>query len=74
MNERRCGKCDGAMREGFLIDRAKNATRVAHWAEGPPETWFLGILRLRGRRQLPIRTFRCSKCGYLESYANERSA
>jgi hypothetical protein len=74
MNERRCGKCESTMREGFLIDRAHNSARVARWAEGAPEYWFLGMLRLRGRRQLPIRTFRCSKCGFLESYAAERSS
>ena len=74
MNERRCGKCDGTMHEGFMIDRAHNSARVARWAEGAPEYWLLRVLRLRGRRQLPIRTFRCSKCGFLESYAAERSS
>ncbi len=69
MNDRRCAKCDGAMREGFVIDSNHNASRVAQWAEGPPEYGILRLLKMRGRRKLPIRTLRCTKCGYLESYA-----
>ena len=65
----RCSKCGGGMKEGFLLDRAHNQARVALWAEGAPEYWFLRILKLRGRRRLPIETWRCMKCGYLESYA-----
>lgn len=74
MNDPKCGKCGGAMREGFLLDRAHNAVRVGQWAEGAPEYWFLRVLRMRGRRRLPIRSFRCTKCGFLESYALERPA
>ena len=74
MSERRCAKCDGTMREGFLVDRAHNAARVAHWAEGAPEYWFLRVLKMRGRRQLPVRSFRCAQCGYLESWAVEPSS
>jgi hypothetical protein len=67
----RCGKCGGGMQEGFQLDSIHNSARVAHWAEGAPEFWFLRILKLRGRRKIPIRTWRCSKCGYLESFAEE---
>jgi len=73
MSERRCGKCDGTMREGFLVDSTHNSRRVARWAEGAPEYWFFRALKLRGRRQLPIRTFRCTKCGFLESWATEHA-
>jgi len=44
--------------------------RVGHWAEGAPEFWFLRVLKMRGRRKLPIQSWRCTKCGLLESYAN----
>jgi len=67
----RCGKCGSGMKEGFPVDSSRNQPRVAQWAEGAPEYWFLGILRMRGRRKLPVQTFRCTKCGYLESYAAE---
>ncbi len=70
----RCGKCGGTLKEGFLVDSSKNATRVAEWAEGAPQYWVLRILRMRGRRKLPVRSFRCSRCGFLESYALEERA
>ena len=68
---RRCGKCGGAMKEGFQVESLHNSARVAQWVEGPPEFWILKVLKLRGRRKLSIRTWRCSKCGYLESFAEE---
>ena len=67
----RCGKCGGGMKEGFLPDSHQNTARVAQWVEGAPEFWFLNILKMRGRRKLPIRSWRCQKCGYLESFAEE---
>jgi hypothetical protein len=60
------------MTEGFPVDSIEHRARVAHWAEGIPTYWLLGIVRMRGRRRLPITTWRCVKCGYLESYATER--
>ena len=70
----RCGKCGGAMKEGFLLDASRNTFGVTHWAEGAPEYWILKILRLKGRRRLPVRSYRCAKCGYLESYADASAA
>jgi len=57
------------MEEGFLLDSTHNQVRVARWASGSPEYYFLGLLKMRRRRKLPLRTLRCRKCGYLESYA-----
>ncbi len=67
----RCARCDGPMKEGFVLDNNRHAPAVAHWAEGKPEYSFLRTLKMRGRKKLPVRTFRCSRCGYLESYAVE---
>ena len=50
MSDRRCGKCGGSQKEGFILDRAHNAFRVGQWAEGEPEYWILRILRMKGRR------------------------
>ena len=69
MTDRRCGKCGGLQNEGFLLDSAHKAVKVGHWAEGAPEYWVLRILKMRGRRKLPIQSWRCTKCGFLESYA-----
>ncbi len=70
MSDRRCSKCAGPLKEGFILDRAHNAVRVGHWAEGAPEYWFLRILKMKGRRKIPMQTWRCTKCGALELYAN----
>ena len=65
----KCGKCGGAMKEGFLLDSGQHSEGVGHWAEGVPEFWVLKILRMKGRKKYQIRSFRCARCGFLESYA-----
>jgi hypothetical protein len=72
-----CPKCQGEMVQGFVADYAHgNAILVSSWVEGPPVKSFLGGIKLRSfwsgakvREQIPIGTFRCAACGYLESYA-----
>jgi hypothetical protein len=55
---------------GFTIDVGYGKTAVPKWAEGEAESsfWASG-LKLRGKQQLPVTTYRCRGCGYLESYA-----
>jgi hypothetical protein len=57
------------MAEGFLLDTAQQAGRVASWVEGPPEYYWLKILKLRNRRRYAVESWRCTGCGFLESYA-----
>lgn len=71
MSDRRCSRCGGPQKEGFLLDCSQNVFRVGHWAEGAPAYWILRILKMRGRRKLPMQSWRCTKCGLLETYANE---
>jgi len=57
------------MEEGFILDNTHGARLQSEWIEGAPEiSWWTGI-KLRGKEQHPIVTFRCARCGYLESYA-----
>jgi hypothetical protein len=65
-----CPRCRGSMQEGFTVDRGHgDRRRIPAWTAGPPEkSWFLGI-RTKGRESYPVTTYRCSRCGYLESYA-----
>lgn len=74
MSDRRCAKCGALQKEGFLPDSAHNAVRIGYWAEGAPEFWVLRILKMKGRRKLPIQAWRCTRCGLLESYANPPSS
>ena len=53
------------MREGFV----PGAGDVARWIAGRPEMGFMGTTKIEGKEQHSIQTFRCSQCGYLESYA-----
>ena len=65
-----CPKCHGAMTAGFVLDRSHaNALAQATWQDGEPEkSWWYG-LKTKGHQQLPITTYRCERCGYLEAYA-----
>lgn len=60
------------MGEGFIIDYGHGgAKKVSSWIEGPPQkSWWMG-LKISGRRTLTIKTHRCARCGFLESYAND---
>ncbi len=55
------------MQRGFILDYPDR--RVLRWVSGKPESGFLGIVKIRGKEQRFIETFRCATCGYLESYA-----
>jgi hypothetical protein len=66
-----CPKCSGQMQSGFIIDRAGPAASLPErWVEGPPTLgfWRHGV-SMQGREPLPVTTFRCDGCGYLESFA-----
>ena len=66
----KCLRCGGRMEEGYMLERAPNIElKVSEWVEGRPEKSFWVGLNLRHRNRLPIMTYRCEKCGWLESYA-----
>jgi len=72
MDERRldCPRCRGEMRQGYTMDRADyNMPSVASWVAGAPEKSVWTGLKTKGRDVLPVTTYRCERCGYLESYA-----
>jgi hypothetical protein len=63
------------MVQGFLIDRGHaNSARVSSWAEGAPERSFWSGTRVHADAVVPVGTFRCSNCGFLESYARPEFA
>ena len=76
-----CPKCESDMEPGFLVDGLDRASyRQAQWAAGPPEArddTFLGMkvfeewaLKVEEEHLKPVVTYRCGKCGFLESYAS----
>ena len=68
-----CPKCNGEMEEGFIPDITDAGVDQSRWAEGSPQPGFWGGTKLPKRRLL-ITTYRCMRCGYLESYAWQNSA
>jgi hypothetical protein len=74
MTDPTCGKCDGAMELGFLPDHTYGANLVARWAAGAPVASFWTNTKLKGVETIPVGTYRCTRCGYLESYARPEFA
>lgn len=74
--ERKCPKCSGEMEIGFLQDRGvTNVMRVPKflpvaWIAGVPEFDWAGNVKYKDRPSIPTETWRCTGCGYLESYAS----
>lgn len=64
-----CPKCPGKMEEGFVLDQTYGANTQSAWIEGEPVRSFWTGVKLKGKDRIPVTTLRCSRCGYLESYA-----
>ena len=59
------------MEPGYIVDQGYGKVTPAQWVAGDPEYsfWMGGGLKLRGKDRLDITTYRCPRCGYVESYA-----
>jgi hypothetical protein len=67
-----CLRCGGPMEQGFVADKAHySVPETQNWVEGVPERTFWSGIKLKGKEVLPVMSFRCEQCGYLESYANK---
>jgi hypothetical protein len=71
-----CPKCKTRMEAGFVLDRGPlniPTPNVPTWVDGPwvPSTVTEKLFgnSLRDKRQRSITSYRCTSCGYLESYA-----
>lgn len=67
----KCPKCDGEMQEGFILDSSHGSRLVSRWIAGKPEVSFWVGMKIHDKEQHQTQSFRCTKCGYLESYARE---
>jgi hypothetical protein len=70
MTTKICPKCRASMEPGFVLDRNRFDDRQSTWMEGTLESniW-TGSVKTSEREQIPVTTYRCTGCGYLESYA-----
>ncbi|MDB5345262.1 MAG: hypothetical protein JWP89_3639 [Schlesneria sp.] len=68
-----CPKCQGEMVQGYVLDFTPIGLSVSQWNAGSPKRAGLNSI-LDSTSQIPIGTFRCRSCGFLESYAREEFA
>ena len=64
-----CPKCSIHLQEGFLLETTRNSRTATQWVEGKPVASFWTGLQLKGRIRLPVMSYRCPRCGWLELYA-----
>jgi hypothetical protein len=57
------------MEQGFVLEVSQGGRSVISWASGQPKKSFFFGIKLFEVKQIPIGTFRCKDCGYLESFA-----
>ena len=56
------------MEPGYIVDEGYGTRTVAEWVAGEPErSIWTGLSSRQGK--LDVITYRCRRCGYLESYA-----
>ena len=57
------------MSEGFVIDDTHGGYTAAAWHPGAIVRSFWTGVKIRKASRVDITTWRCERCGYLESYA-----
>jgi hypothetical protein len=62
------------MEAGYLADQGHGTHALPKWLAGIAEKSIWVGLKLRGKPLLEVSTYRCRRCGYLESYAERPSA
>jgi len=68
-----CPKCNSEMEEGFIVDYGYGSVRPSDWVKGEPvKSFWLGT-KITDQKQFRVRAYRCARCGFLESYATEKS-
>ena len=67
----RCVKCDGRMTEGHLLDAhyGEGAAGQTRWQPGAILRRWWGGIKVDKEAARDVMSYRCERCGYLESYA-----
>ena len=64
-----CRDCRITMDTGLMLDRTHGGSEEPMWIQGAAEKGFFGHIKEGGRERIPVVTFRCPRCGRLESFA-----
>lgn len=66
-----CLRCRGRMLLGAVLDKGDHSVLAQQeWMEGAIEKGRWTGIRTKDRERYIVNTYRCERCGYLESYAN----
>jgi hypothetical protein len=69
-----CTRCHAHMESGWVPDNTHAGLQRENWCPGEPQPSFWTGLAVEKRdKVIPVTTFRCPNCGYLESYAISQS-
>lgn len=67
----KCPRCKGPLESGYVLDRrAGGKYQLSIWSPGEPKKSLFKTVKAN-KGAVPVRTYRCGDCGYLESYAVE---
>ena len=65
----KCPRCGSDFEKGLILDQSYGHSVQSTWRAGEPTASFWTGTRLGHGPRYPIVTYRCTACGYLESYA-----
>ncbi len=68
-----CPKCQSSMQEGWTLDSTHGGRAVSSWIEGEPQKSVWVGVKLDGKKPIDIKSWRCTRCGFVEHYAKEQS-
>jgi len=71
LSELNCPKCASEMEDGFIADHGYGTVQPSDWVEGEPVKSIWYGTKIIDKKQFRVRTYRCGRCGFLESYATE---
>ena len=63
-----CSKCSGQMEEGLVVDLNYKGAIPSMWVEDQT-TGGAAVVTDNHKRKVKTITYRCSNCGFLDSYA-----
>lgn len=66
---KQCPKCSSGMAAGFILDQGYGSFGVSKWQDGQPKKSIWTGVKLNKSDQVEVVTWRCERCGFLESYA-----
>ena len=65
----KCSKCSGEMQEGLVVDLSYKGVIPSMWVEDQAGGGGAPVAVDNHKRKVKTITYRCSNCGFLDSYA-----